>query len=128
MHACSAGDAGETAPLWGPPVVFVLPGLRALQDEVFLSLFCVLAWLPFSFVVQVVLFVLEDLLKPLCSLEVDGFMVLVQGLLPSGLSSVMERICPAPRQLVQHLVAFVGAEVHFQELLVFWCFCVCTGR
>ena len=96
VHACSAGGAGETAPLWGPPVVIVLPGLRALLDEVFLPLFCLLAWLPISFGVQVVLFILEDLFKPLCSLEVDGFMVLVQGLLPSGLSPVMERICPLP--------------------------------
>ena len=109
-------------------MVGLLPGFGAEVDEILFPLLGVLARLSVWFVVQVMLFVLEDLLKPLCSLEVDGFMVLVQGLLPSGLSSVMERICPAPRRLVQHLVAFVGAEVHFQELLVFWCFCVCTGR
>ena len=96
VHACTAGCAGETAPLWGPPVVIVLPGLRALLDEIFLPLFGLLAWLPVCFGVQVVLLILEDLLQPLCCLKVDGFMVLVKCFLPAGLSAVMESIRPLP--------------------------------
>ena len=55
----------------------LLPGFGALLDEVLFPLFGVLARLSVSCCVQVVLFVLEDLLKPLDCLFVNGFVVLV---------------------------------------------------
>ena len=49
MHACAAGGAGITTALRGPSVVWFLPGLGALLDEVFFPLFGVLAGLSVCF-------------------------------------------------------------------------------
>lgn len=60
---------------------WVLPGLVALLNEVFFPLLGVLGRLPVCFVMYEVLLVLIDLLKPLDSMEVDGLVISVQGLL-----------------------------------------------
>ena len=60
----------------------LLPGSGAELDEILFPLFSVLAGLSVRLVVQVVLFVLEDLLKPLDCLFVNGFVVLVKRGLP----------------------------------------------
>ena len=96
VHACAAGGAGISTPLRCPSVVWFLPGLGALLDEVFFPLFGVFSRLPVCFGVEVVLFVLENLLKSLCCLEVDGLVVSVRCCLPVCLATVMQSISPLP--------------------------------
>ena len=96
MHPGSTGGAGISTSLWGPVMVGLLPGFGAELDEILFPLLGVLARLSVWFVVQVMLFVLEDLLKPLNRLFVNGFVVLVECGLPGCLLSIMQCICPFP--------------------------------
>ena len=96
MHARATCGARIPTSLWSPSVMRLLPGLGAKLDEILFSLFGVLAWLSVCLVVQVVLFVLVNLLESLSCLEVYGFVVLVQCSLPGCLSSVVESISPFP--------------------------------
>ena len=111
MHACTAGGAGITTPLRGPSVARFLPGFGALVDEVFLPLFGLFPRLPVCFGMQVVLLILENLLKALCCLKINGFVVLVKCFLPIGLTTVMESISPLPGS--QGGVSLSPAELRF---------------
>ena len=115
VHACSAGGAGITTPLRGPPVETGLPGFGALLDEVLLPLFGLLAWLPVCLGMQVVVLILENHLKALCCLKVDCFVVPVQCCLPAGLAPVMECISSLPCS--QSGITLPPAELW----LISWC-------
>ena len=62
MHPSPTRVASETASVRDPPVMWFLPRLGALFDEVFLLLLGVLSWVASRFVMQVVLLVCKDLL------------------------------------------------------------------
>ena len=115
VHACSAGGAGITTALRGPPVEAILPGFGALLNEVLFPLFGVLAWLPVCFGMEVVLLILEDKLKALCCVKIDGFVVPVQCVLPAGLAPVMECVSSLPCS--QSGISLPPAELW----LISWC-------
>lgn len=73
-----------------------LPRLPALTDQIFLSLFGLLALVSGRLVMDVMLFVVKEFGKPLNGVLVDQGVVLIDRLLPFGLSLVTHVICSLP--------------------------------
>lgn len=96
MHPRAAGAAVVAATMRFPAVVLGLPRLAALTDQIFLSLFGLLALVSGCFVMDVMLFVLIDLGKPLNGVLVDQCVVLIYRFLPVCLLTVMQAIRPLP--------------------------------
>ena len=118
VHPGSAGVAGISTSVWDPPVMGLLPGPGALLDEVFLLLFGLLGRLSGLFVVQVVLFVIEDLLQPLDGMRVDGFVIPVKGGLPFCVFAVVKGVSSLPCR--QCCISLASPELWFISRRL-WC-------
>ena len=123
VHACAAGGAGISTPLRCPSVVWFLPGLGALLDEVFFSsVWCVfqvagLLWCGGSAV---------------CPGKSSQVVVLPGGRWPCGLCQVLPASLfgdghaehqPAPMQSRLHLAVACRVVAHFQGHPEFWYSC-----
>ena len=93
MHSGVAGVALVPAPVRGPLVLVWLPWELALVDESFFVLLRGVSRSADWFVVDVMLWVFENLLQPGCCLLVDAHVVLVEGFLPVLSLFVVECAC-----------------------------------
>ena len=93
MYPGVTGLSLVPTPMWNPLMLVGLPWCFALVDEALLVLLGSVTSSPHRLVVDVVLWIFEDLLQSGCRLFVDLQMIEVKGFLPVFSVSIIESGC-----------------------------------